>query len=174
MTQINYPYLPEGKNFLYVSLENPFMKEAYEVGKTSNETMQPTSAVVVKDGVIIGKAASKAPISNKWLMEKHREGWCIRKMLKIKTGTKYWMCPGCAGFECHSEPRGVADAQKNGFDTNGADLYHWGHWWCCESCWNAMLKGGIKQVYLLEGSEKLFNPSSATNILGKQFKEDKK
>ncbi len=148
------------------------MHEAREVGKLSSETMQPTSVVLVKDGKVIGRGASQAPLKNPTLRKLHQEGWCVRKFFKVASGTKYWLCPGCASYANHSEPRGVVDAQKNGFDTQGADLYHWGHWWCCESCWNAMIKGGIKDVYLLEGSELLFNPSSKSHILGKQFLAD--
>lgn len=165
---IEYPYLPEGREILYVPEDNEFMKEAREVAKKlSTDSCQPTSAIVVKNGQIIGRGANQVPVTNKKFQKLHRNGMCIRKKLKVKSGTKYWMCPGCSPNKNHAEPQSIDDAKKNGADTNGADLYHWGHWWCCKPCWDAMIAAGIKNVYLLEGSEKLFHPESEANILGK-------
>jgi deoxycytidylate deaminase len=56
----------------------------------------------------------------------------------------------------HAEPRAVRDARKNCSDINDADLYLWGHWWCCKPCWDAMIGAGIKNVYLLDESIALF------------------
>lgn len=171
---IKYPYLPEGRTFIYVGMDNPFMKEAYEVArKLSTDSIQPTSAVVVKDGVVIGRGANQVPVKNKTFQDLHRKGWCVRKFLKIKSGTKYWMCPGCSPHKNHAEPQSIQDAQKRGNHTDGADLYHWGHWWCCKSCWDTMIASGIKNVYLLSGSETLFNQGSKDNILGKQFQHER-
>ena len=50
----------------------------------------------------------------------------------------------------------------------GADLYLYGHWWCCEPCWNAMINAGIKNVYLLKKSEVLFNLENPDNIIRKK------
>jgi len=86
----------------------------------------------------------------------------------IPTGQQYELCEGCHPKN-HSEPRAIADAKKNGHDTKGADLYLWGHWWACETCWQTMIAAGIKNFYLMEGSEKLFNKSHPKNIIGKQF-----
>ena len=58
---------------------------------------------------------------------------------------------------------------KNGHDTVGADLYLWGHWWACAPCWNAIIESGIENVYLLEGSERLFNKAHHGNVIGRQF-----
>jgi deoxycytidylate deaminase len=52
----------------------------------------------------------------------------------------------------------IKDVATNGLDCQGADLYLYGHWWCCESCWKAMIAAKIRNVYLLENSENLFNP----------------
>ncbi|MBU6390363.1 hypothetical protein KGQ31_02340, partial [Patescibacteria group bacterium] len=106
-------------------------------------------------------------LKNKKLLALHRDGWCARKILKIPSGKKYWLCPGCASARNHSETLVVKAARKAGVETAGADLYLWGHWWCCEPCWKAMTKGGIRDVYLLEASDKLFNPKYPENIIGK-------
>jgi deoxycytidylate deaminase len=88
--------------------------------------------------------------------------------MNMPTGQGYELCEGCDP-KFHSEPSAIRDAQAKGKDTNGADLYMWGHWWCCEYCWNSIISAGIKNVYDLENSEILFNKSDPNNILGKQF-----
>jgi deoxycytidylate deaminase len=45
----------------------------------------------------------------------------------------------------------------------------WGHWWCCKPCWDNMIAAGIKNVYVIEGSEILFNKKDSSNIIGHQF-----
>lgn len=125
--------------------------------KESTDSVNPTGSIVVKDGVIIGKAANRSPLGHiKSLYELHKRGWCTRRLLKIKTGTKYWMCPGCATHADHSEQRALRDAQKKGHDTSGSDLYLWGHWWCCKPCWDKIIASGVKNVYLLDESEAQF------------------
>ncbi|MDB5259206.1 MAG: hypothetical protein JWO73_414 [Candidatus Taylorbacteria bacterium] len=154
---INYPYLPPGRTFKYVPADNPFMQATEEVTKRlSTDMKHPTGAVVVKDGKIIASDANRSALRSLFLIRLHKTGWCVRKWLRIPSGQKYWLCPGCASHEFHAEHRVVLEMRKRGIDSNGADLYHWGHWWCCKPCWDKMIEAGIKDVYLLEGSEKLF------------------
>jgi deoxycytidylate deaminase len=168
--QITYPYLPEGRTIKYVGLDNEYIKKAKEFSELkSTDRLQPTGSVVVKDGKIIGSAANVIPIKNPYFIEKHRKGLCLRKILKVKTGTKYWLCPGCAKFKDHSEQRSLINAKENGFDPKGADLFLYGHWWCCKPCWDKIIEAGIKDVYSLENSEVLFNSSNPANVLGKNF-----
>lgn len=170
MKNIQYPYLPEGREIKYVSAENQFMKIAREQAQLySSDRNHPTGAVVVLNNEIVGMGANQVPIKNEFFKKIHKEKICIRKILKIKSGEKYWLCPGCAKCEDHGEQQAIRDALKKAGNIEGADLYLWGHWWCCESCWNAMLKAGIKDVYLLEKSEELFDKNYPGNIVGKQF-----
>lgn len=146
------------------------MKEALVIARdVSTDKMQPTSAVIVKDGEIIGRGGNQVPIKNKYFQKLHRKGLCVRKFLKVQSGTKYWMCPGCSPYHFHAEAQAILDAKNKGCDTEGSDLYHWGHWWCCKPCWDKMIAAGIKDVYILKNSEKLFNPNVPGNIIGKQF-----
>ncbi|MFA7252725.1 MAG: deaminase [Candidatus Paceibacterota bacterium] len=171
MNEIIYPYLPKDRNIKYVDLNNVYMRKAKDFSEgQSTDRLQPTGSVLVKDSVIIGSAANVVPLKNAFLLKKHQGGLCVRKMLKVKTGTKYWLCPGCAKFKDHSEQRAIRDAVKNSHDPKGSDLYLYGHWWCCQPCWSKIMEAGIKEVYLLEGSEVLFNSSDKKNILGKNFK----
>jgi len=170
MSSIVYPYIPEGKKILYVPESNEFMAEAKRVCRElSTDRSIPTGAVVVRNGKVIGRAANQSAIKNPSLLKLHKKGLCIRRMLKIKSGEKYWLCPGCASSRNHGETLSVLNALENNSKIEGADLYLFGHWWCCEPCWNSMIKGGIRNVYLLEGSEKLFNTAHPENIIGKQF-----
>ncbi|MFA6132238.1 MAG: deaminase [Patescibacteria group bacterium] len=155
--KIAYPYLPAGREIILVPLENPFMQAAKKIQEElSNDLLNPTGAVVVKDGIIIGCAANHANLPFKSWQLFHKNTFCVRRFFKIKTGTKYWACPGCAKNKDHAEARAARDAaQKNG-DITGADLYLYGHWWCCEPCWNEMIKHGIKNVYILENGVEIF------------------
>lgn len=152
-----YPYLPKGRIIKYVSSDNVFMREAQNVRDNhSTDMFFPTGAVVVKDNTIIGKGANRSALKNERLMELHRKGLCMRKILKIPSGKAYWICPGCASPRQHAEGRAVRDALQHKKDINGADLYLYGHWWCCKICWDAMIDAGIKDVYLLEGADLLW------------------
>ena len=159
--KINYPYMPEGKSIEYVDASNEFMMEAKEFArKNSLDKNMPTASVIVKDGKIIGEGANGS--------DYHEKYGCERVRQKIPTGQGYELCEGCSPKN-HSEPKAVCDAKEKGFDTNGADLYLWGHWWCCEPCWKAMIGAGIKNTFLMKESEILFNKESPGNIVGKQF-----
>lgn len=161
---INYPYLPPGRTILFVSEDNPFMQLAKKVcEEKSTDANHATGAVVVKDGRVIGEWANQSALKNPKLIKLHKNGWCIRKLLKIKTGTKYWLCPGCASARYHSEIGSVRDTIHKSHDPKDADLYLFGHWWCCEPCWNYMIKHGIKNVYLLENSHTTFTRETRLN-----------
>ncbi len=158
---INYPYMPAGARILYVSADNPYMQAAKDVAKRESlDKTMPTGSVVVKDNAIIGKGANGSRY--------HETNECERVKQKIPTGQGYELCEGCHPKN-HSEPTAIARARKATTDLAGSDLYLWGHWWCCEPCWNSMLAAGIRTVYLMQGSEKLFNKEHPDNIVGKQF-----
>lgn len=121
----------------------------------STESNHPTGCVAVKDAVVIARAANQSRLRNPRLLALHKR-YCIRKMLHVPTGKAYWVCPGCSTHREHAESSLVRAAQKAGVDLSGADIYLYGHWWCCKPCWDSMIAAGIRDVYLLEGSERLF------------------
>lgn len=155
---VKYPYIPSGRVFKYVPASNKFMKVAESAAKKSLDYNVPTGSAIIKDGQVIGSGANGSTY--------HDTHPCVRVALGIPTGQGYELCEGCHPKN-HSEPRAISDAKSNGSDTAGADLYLWGHWWCCEPCWNAIAAAGIKDVYLMTDSEHLFNKSDAKNILKK-------
>jgi deoxycytidylate deaminase len=161
MNSIAYPYIPEGRTIEYVPADNPYMQEAKVYAREhSLDKSMPNASLVVKDGLVIGRAANGSNY--------HDLNDCERVRLNIPTGQGYELCEGCSPKN-HSESKAIANAQSQGADTRDADLYLWGHWWCCEPCWNSMSAAGIARVILLEGSEILFNKNSPNNIIGKQF-----
>jgi len=156
---IKYPYLPEGKTILYAREDNKYMQEAKRIALTqSTDKKVPTGVVVVDDkGEILVSAANQSALKNKFLLSTH-PNWCIRKFFKIPSGQKYWLCPGCASYKNHGEYRSVLALEKEFPQkiNSNLDLYLWGHWWCCKSCWDKMIQVGIKNIYLMEGIEKQF------------------
>ena len=158
---MEYPYLPEGRTILYVPEDNAYMRTAREYALAhSLDDAFKTGSVIVKNNMIIGQGANGS--------EYHKNNVCQRVALKIPTGEGYDLCEGCHPKN-HGEPHAIANAKSRGFNTDGADLYLWGHWWLCESCWNAIVAAGIKGVYLMEGSERFFNKAHPDNIIGRQF-----
>ncbi|MEI7462774.1 MAG: hypothetical protein WCK03_00040 [Candidatus Taylorbacteria bacterium] len=156
---MNNSYLPEGAEIKYVAVNNDYMKEALVIRDLGSTDMQfPTGAVVVFQGVIIGSGANQSALKNKKLINIHKEFLCIRRILKIPSGHKYWLCPGCSSHEEHAEARAVRDAIRNnpGKSIVGSSLYLYGHWWCCRPCWDRMTEVGISKVFLVEGAEDLF------------------
>ena len=141
MTQ-KLPYLPEGRTLKYVGEGNIFMQEAKDFALShSLDSKHRTGAVVVRDGVIIGRGANGSGY--------HDENGCERKRKGVPTGERYDLCDGCSPKN-HAEPSAIRDAVSHKFSTKDADLYLWGHWWCCKDCWDAMILAGIKDVYLME------------------------
>lgn len=165
---LKLPYLPPNGTVELVDGNDSFMKEAEKACKElSNELMQPTGAVIVKDGAVVARGANHALLPAT-LQGAHKNGMCTRKAFKVKSGTKYWLCPGCAAPSRHAEQRAVDDARSKGVDVTGADLYLYGHWWACEPCWTKVLSAGISKIYVRSDAQDLFRPESPVNILGKR------
>jgi len=153
----DYPYLPKGRKFLFVPEDNVFMQEAARARRElSTDHKIPTGSIVVVHGRIVGRAGNQAKLRNRFFMSLHEKGLCVRRILHIPTGRKYWICYGCASSKNHSEPLAVSDALKKTPSIAGADLYLYGHWWCCKQCWDSMISTGIKNVYLVEGAKEKF------------------
>ncbi len=161
--KIEYPYIPEGRTILYVPSSNVYMIEAKEYARThSLDKVMPNASFLVKDGVVIGRGANGSTY--------HDTHECERVKRHMPTGQGYELCEGCHPKN-HGEPKAIKDAKEKNVAMEGADIYLWGHWWCCEPCWNEMISAGVKNVYLLENSEVLFNRENPDNVIGKQFEQ---
>jgi len=162
---ITYPYIPKDKIIKYVDLTNQFMRIAKSYAFTDSlDKVMPNAGVLVKNNKVIGIGAN----GNHY----HETHICERIKLNISTGQGYELCEGCHPKN-HGESKSIADAQNKGNEVNNADLYLWGHWWCCEACWEKIIKSNIKDVFLLINSENLFNKSGLNNLVGRQFEDYK-
>lgn len=160
MNSILYPYLPRGKWFYYVDLKNNNMRFARWCAlEYSLDTLMPCASVIVKDRQTLGIGANGSAY--------HAEHGCQRVKLGMKTGEGYELCEGCHP-KSHSESKALDHALRRGCDLHNADLYLWGHWWCCQACWKRMISAGINKVFLLERSYILFNREHPENIIGKR------
>ncbi len=150
--KIKYYYMPEDKHVLYVDLDNEFMLEAKKLIKGGACAKQPAGAVIVKDGKIIGRGTNAGKLMNE----------CAR--WGSATGQNYHLCKEVCHQEGHAEDMAVRDAIKNKFNCEGADIYMYGHWYCCKPCWDIMNEHKIANVYLLYNSWNLFNPEINTEM----------
>ena len=144
---IDYPYLPDGCAHSYVKEENPFMAAAKAAAGGHGCRKHATGAVAVKDGQIIISASNAGihvPV-------------CPRQYKGYKTGEGYRYCQSYCEQISHPEVIICRIAKEQGIDLSDAEIYLYGHWWVCNNCWKHLLEAGVRHVYLLEGSEKLFN-----------------
>jgi deoxycytidylate deaminase len=153
---IEYPFLPKGRAIQYVDVDNSFMREAKRFCLSNSlDKAAPNGSVIALDEKIIGRGANGS--------DYHKTNVCERVKQGIPTGQGYELCEGCHPKN-HSEAKALNDATSRGAKTNGADLYLWGHWWCCEPCWLRMITAGIRNVYLLTNSHILFNRAHTNNL----------
>ena len=165
MSEIAYPYLPEGEKINYVPMTHKFMRLAKAFARAQSlDDKMPGAAVVVKDGQVIGIGANGS--------RHHKDHGCERVRLNCKSGEGYELCPGCHPIN-HSESCAILSAINMHHGSReplrGAALYLWGHWWLCKDCWGAVQNAQIGDVYLMEKSEILFNREAPGNIVGRQF-----
>ncbi len=138
--KIDYPYLPQGREIKFVSGENIFINEARKICQKEGCTAHPTGAVLVKNKKIIGKGSNAAK----------KVKTCPRVLKKSKTGQHYYLCRKVCFQEGHAEAMAIKSAKEKKEEIRGADLYLYGHWWCCKGCWDKIIKEKIKDVYLIE------------------------
>jgi deoxycytidylate deaminase len=128
----------------------------------SSDESTSTCSVIVKDGKVRGIGSNGSDF--------HKTHGCKRVELKCETGKGYHLCFGCHPMH-HSEARAIVSAINVYGNISGADLYLWGHYCCCTSCWEKIIFAGIRRVFLLENSDVLFNRKNPNNIIGRQFIE---
>lgn len=158
---IEYPYMPDAGEIVYVDLDNEFMQLAKEFARIESlDKVMPNTSVIVKSGEVLGIGANGSNY--------HETNGCERVRRNIPTGQGYDLCEGC-NPKNHGEAKAISNALErlSSEDLQDAEIYLWGHWWCCESCWSTMLDKGISTVYLLESSEVLFNREESGNIIGR-------
>lgn len=147
LTVIKYPYLPAGREYLYVGLDNPFMQAARQATMSHGCRKHATGAVAVRDNTIIASGSNAGIYVTV----------CPRVYKGYGTGEGYRYCTDYCEQTGHAEVMVCKNAAAKGVDLNGADVYLYGHWWACQKCWDTMIAAGIRNVYLLKDSEIMFN-----------------
>lgn len=140
------PYLPKNRKILYVSPTNKFMKEATKILANSGCIKQPTAAVIVKRGKIIGRGVNAG----------EKVEVCPRVIRNCPTGTGYEFCKTVCKQEGHCEVMAIRDTLNKGSDPKGASMYLDGHWWVCEPCWDEIIRVGVSQVFLRKDARELY------------------
>lgn len=143
--------MPKGKEFRFVSHNDPLMSEAAVARiECAGDPLYPVGIVLVRDGVVLARAGNGF---NKGGGTTHI---CPRVVLGCPSGQGYDLCtlhdsPG------HAETMLMNIAREQGLDTVGCDVYMFGHWWCCEPCWKAMLDAGIRDVFVTNDAQTRFS-----------------
>jgi deoxycytidylate deaminase len=143
-------------------------KAAIDLSLTS---VFPIGMVAEKNGQIIARSGNgNGYHENNLNAPGHKKG-CIRRYLndereakgleKFKSGEGFELCPGCH-TDNHAEANLIRESKKNNtYDSlNGANVYMYGHFWCCKDCWQKMIGAGIKNVFL---------PKMADSFRDKEF-----
>ena len=149
MTQL--PYLPKGREIKYVSINHPFMIEAEKARRElAGDSLYPVGVVLIKEGEV------KCRAGNGYSLGAKNQHICPRVVEECQSGQGYDLCHFHDGSG-HAEQMLIKIAQKQGIETQGADIYLYGHWWCCQSCWQVMIEAGISNVYLVERADEIFH-----------------
>lgn len=160
------PYIAPDREIKYVPLKNRWMLEAKKMADEQTGCVWwPTGAVIVKNEKIIGYGSNPAELVVP----------CPRWVNKCPTGEGYNLCNDVCkriGYG-HSEYAAIENAKENNNDAYGADLYLYGHWWCCKKCWDAMIAAGIKNVYLLKNAENIFTREKRIKLQEKLLEKQK-
>jgi deoxycytidylate deaminase len=152
------PFLDGTLKLFYTPLRDEYMGIAWlEAKHNSTDKNHPTGAVIVVNGEIISQLPNKAGYTNRIMIWLHQNVFCMRRFLRVKSGTRYDLCRGCATTENHAESRAstrVLELHPEGL--TDATLFLWGHYWCCEGCCNRMIQAGIKNVVLRDDARRHF------------------
>lgn len=149
-----------------VSLENPWMRLAYNIAKGFywvrgwNLKTTPVAVIVSPSGQYLGHGACADGM--------HAiKGTCNRLEEK---GTSYDTCPYCHEDE-HAEKRALKAALSKQPYLIGSSIYIYGHYKVCDHCIQELHRNGIYHIYILENAEVLFDRHHKDTVLGtpKQF-----
>ena len=159
-------------------LTSPFWDAAKEAAVKHSLTPDfPIGIIAVKNNEVVAEAGNGNGYHQKnENTEGHKDG-CVRKYLRqeaknagyaIPKGLSHDMCPGC-----HTDSHAEANLIKTRANLEGADIYMYGHFWCCKSCWQKMKAAGVNDVYLPEDNMK-FDTKEGTRAWREEYENLKK
>ncbi|OGL98166.1 hypothetical protein A2318_01470 [Candidatus Uhrbacteria bacterium RIFOXYB2_FULL_45_11] len=148
---IDYPYLPPNRRFKFVPLTDPHMIAAEGARREcAGDSLYPVGVVLVQDDQVLARAGNGF---NRGSGIKHI---CPRVVLECPSGTGYDLCTLHDSIG-HAETMLMQIALEQGINPSGCDVYMFGHWWCCEPCWKAMIDAGVRDVYVLDDAHERFS-----------------
>ena len=117
------------------SLNQQFMKVAFEAAQCSNCSRRKVGAVIVRDGRVIVEACNGTPAG----MIPCNEGGCPRCLSETAQGQEYESC-----LCIHAEQAAIAFASRAGLQIDGSTMY------CtlrpCLTCAKLCVQAGVKQI----------------------------
>jgi deoxycytidylate deaminase len=154
-------YFQDPKFYQLLPDDNEFIQKAKQAAiKYSLTSVFPIGIVAEKNGKILAEAGNGNGYHEANLETPgHRKG-CIRRFLndereregkaKFKGGEGFELCPGCH-TDSHAEANliKITRNQNNYNELKDANIYMYGHFWCCKPCFEKMLSAGIKNVRTL-------------------------
>jgi deoxycytidylate deaminase len=155
-------YFQNKEFYNFVPKTNDFITAAKNAAiKHSLTSIFPIGIVAVKEGVVMAEAGNGNGYHEANLETPgHRKG-CVRRYLnderekeglpKFKSGEGFEFCPGCHA-DSHAEANLLKNAKESGTyeKLGGADVYMYGHFWCCKPCWEKLMSAGVQNIYLPE------------------------
>ncbi len=159
--------LPNGLAFSCVTIENPYMKKAFQHAmkhqalQAQSQMRAVTSVLVTADGAqvygVAGELCDTVTDKSKDDITYHAEaGTCDR--MQSDGNVDYDKCPGCKHSR-HSERSAIFKALRDGVALNASKIYLYGQWWVCEPCARACADAGVQTIFLLDGARSLFDRS---------------
>lgn len=151
----------------FVSETHPLMQASKKAGVEYSLTPNYPIGIVaaIDDKVIVAAGNGNGYHESNQETEGHLNG-CKRMFIsqervknggeKIKPGQEFDLCPGCH-TDFHAESNLIRKAAEKGINLGGADVYMYGHYWCCGPCWEKMDKAGIRKVFLPDTYKKFEN-----------------
>lgn len=133
-----------------------YLKLATSEADRSDCLRRHIGAVIVKDGIVVGRGTNRAP---EQITPCSKKKWCIRNVLNIPRGEGYDICSSI-----HAEINAIQSAEEDmlkdsimylaGYDAvTGKTVEKLG---CCDACKASIVKAGIKMVYIQQGCDQYF------------------
>ena len=138
--------LKHNNKYEYAPASHPFMQEARAEAYKSGCGSGQLGAVIVKEGRIISRGFNS---------RNREQSPCPRVQQNCPSGSGYELCPNCTE-EHHAEADAIKNAKKTSTDMKDGELYLFGHWWACESCWDKVRSAGITKIYLVKRAREMF------------------
>jgi deoxycytidylate deaminase len=140
----------------YTSPDNPYMKIAKNIAEKSRcKKMQTGTAIVITNKQngheVIVTGNNDIGVSWKELKQKGYDD-CPRR--NLPTGVGYELCRDICKQKYHSEVSAIENGINLGIlplndEDYVAEMYMYGHWYCCSNCLNRAEKAGIRKYYVL-------------------------